>query len=70
MRTFLIGAGSLTTSVAAGISDPVGILEAALWTVEISGQSTVVTGQTLIVVTGALVGIGSLIVSILKLRKK
>ena len=70
MRTFLIAGGSLSTSVAAGISEPVGLLDAILWTAEINGQETLVTGQHIVVVVGALVGIGSLIVSIVKLFRK
>lgn len=65
----MVAGGGLMTSATVAVSEPVGILDAVLWTVMVNGQPAVITGQSLVVVAGALVGIGALIVSIIKIRR-
>jgi len=68
-RGFLIAGVGGATAVTAGATQPVGILDATLWTVTINGQQSLVTGQSLVVIASAIVGIGALIVSIIKLYR-
>lgn len=67
-RTYYLAAGGGfgTSAVAAGIDEPIGILDATLWIVDISGQEAAVTGQSLVVICGAIVGVGALLVSIIR----
>lgn len=58
------------TSGTVAAAEPVGILDAHLWVVVINGQPAAITGQSLIVIASAIVGIGALIVSIVKVRKR
>ncbi len=67
----LTGASGLGVAVV-GVTTPpetVPFLQATIWTVKINGQDVAITGQGCVAIVGAIVGVGGLFVSIVKLLR-
>lgn len=65
-REGAIAAILIPTSAAGLASEPVTLLDAALWTIEINGQATAVSLSDVLSIVAGVVGVCALVLSILK----